>query len=185
MKALFMSHLPVSEFNFSRHGVNNVLTEDMAAYGYARAELGDRRVHLYGAADAEATIKTLRDDAREIMEESGANALYMTIGTLRWSDSEKHGSRSFYAPIMLFPIEFTKVFDCFHGTGEEPVINLTLLEMLRQNYDISIPGLDPLPRRDGRIDVQLVGRRPAGLRRDLRFQQVRHVERHPHPFGDA
>ena len=154
--ALFMSHMPVSEFNFSRHGVNNVLTEDMAAYGYARAELGDRRVHLYGAADAEATIKTLRDDAREIMEESGANALYMTIGTLRWSDSEKHGSRSFYAPIMLFPIEFTKVFDCFHGTGEEPVINLTLLEMLRQNYDISIPGLDPLPRRDGRIDVQLV-----------------------------
>ena len=91
-----------------------------------------------------------------IMEECGANSLFMTAGTLRWSNPPEHNGKSYLAPILLFPVEFTRDGDCIRGTGEEPVVNLTLLEMLRQKFGISIPGLDPLPRKDGRIDVQLV-----------------------------
>ena len=39
---------------------------------------------------------------------------------------------------------------------DEPQINITLLEFLRQFYGITIPGLDPLPQDDSGIDVPLI-----------------------------
>lgn len=139
-------------------GAHLVLTPDDPEYTYARKELDDGRLHLYTAGNqsAEDILFVLRHKAKEIMEECGANSLFMTAGTLRWSNPPEHNGKSYLAPILLFPVEFTRNGDCIRGTGEEPVVNLTLLEMLRQKFGISIPGLDPLPRKDGRIDVQLV-----------------------------
>ena len=39
---------------------------------------------------------------------------------------------------------------------DEPQINITLLEFLRQFYGITISGLDPLPQDDSGIDVPLI-----------------------------
>lgn len=139
-------------------GAYHVLTPDAYEYNFARREFEDGRLHVYSFSDemTDDIISGLRHNAKDIMEECGANSLYVTVGTLRWSDPTEHGGKSFLAPIMLFPVEFSKIGNFIHGTGEDPVVNLTLLEMLRQKFGISIPGLDPLPRKDGNIDVQLV-----------------------------
>ncbi|MCQ2257270.1 MAG: DUF4011 domain-containing protein [Bacteroidaceae bacterium] len=93
-----------------------------------------------------ATLKELYRASRVSLEENGANTLFLSVGTLRWYevDSEK----PYFAPIMFIPIEIIR-----HGArkyiirvrDEEPLMNITLLEMLRQTFELEIPKLTPVP----------------------------------------
>ena len=53
-------------------------------------------------------------------------------------------------------MEITKSTWAVKWTGEDITANLTLLEMLRQQHSLSIPGLDSLPEKDGHIAVRKV-----------------------------
>ena len=53
-------------------------------------------------------------------------------------------------------MEITKATWSIKWTGEDICANLTLLEKLRQQHGISIPGLDVLPEKDGFVDVRKV-----------------------------
>ncbi len=99
-------------------------------------------------------MMTLRETAKRSLEENGANTLYLTAGALKWTDTERQ--KEHYAPILLVPCEIMRLSGALVATGEETVINLTLLEMLRENFELTIPGLDPLPQKDGHTDVRLV-----------------------------
>ena len=122
---------------------------------FADAEALDGKVHTFLDDDAtSARIDTLRETARRSIDENGANSLYLTVGTLKWIDSDH--KRKHFAPIILIPCEIIRQSGSIAATGEEPVVNLTLLEMLRENYGISIPGLEDLPQKDGHTDVRRV-----------------------------
>ena len=102
-------------------------------------------------------LKGLYRAVRTNMEETGANTLFLTLGTLKWQ--ERAGAKEYLAPILLIPIEMVQVKkDCYaiHRRDEETMLNITLLEFLQQQYDIKVTGLQPLPQDAQGIDVSLV-----------------------------
>jgi very-short-patch-repair endonuclease len=116
-------------------------------------ELADKTIHLYRA-------------ARLSLEENGANTLYLALGLLKWYESPV-SEMPRYAPLVLIPVELVRKSSSagfiLRLRDEEPQINITLLEMLRQDFGSHIGGLDPLPRDEKGIDL-------AGI-----FTTIRHV----------
>jgi len=126
-----------------------------AASMYAGKEALSHRLHSYlSDLDTVAFMASLRKDARHSLEENGANTLYLSLGTLKWYSEDN--DKPHLAPILLVPVEITKATWTLKATGEDICINLTLLEMLRQQFGINIPGLVQLPEKDGDIDVRKV-----------------------------
>ena len=99
--------------------------------------------------------------SRISLEENGANTLYIALGLLKWYEgSTEYDDKAHYAPILLIPVEIVKKSASsgyvIRGRGEETMINITLLEFLRQMHGINISGLDCLQRNNGGIDSSLV-----------------------------
>ena len=104
------------------------------------------------------TQKELYRAARLSLEENGANTLFLAVGTMRWY--EEDARQPHFAPIMFLPVEMVR-----HGArkyvirprDEEPLMNITLLEMMRQIFDLEIPTLSPIPEDEqGRADWRRV-----------------------------
>jgi hypothetical protein len=106
-------------------------------------ELLAKAIHLYRS-------------ARLSLEENGANTLYLALGLLKWFESNVSELQR-YAPVVLIPVELVRKTSragfVLRIRDEEPQINITLLEMLRQDFGIQIGGLDPLPRDEKGIDL--------------------------------
>lgn len=132
------------------NGVYQETAPDDALSEFSRTEIPDRRLHSFLPEDATlAQLDVIRKEARHFLEENGANTLYLTAGALKWMDED--GVTPHFAPILLIPVEVTKTTWCVKWTGEDITANLTLLEMLRQQHDLAIPGLDTLPSKDGHV----------------------------------
>lgn len=103
------------------------------------------------------TLKNIYRSARSAIEENGANSLYLAIGTLRWFETDQ-SEQPRYAPLLLLPVEMVyKKGGYYIRTREEEIaLNVTLTEFLRQNFDITIPGLSPLPMDEHGVDVPLI-----------------------------
>lgn len=103
------------------------------------------------------TLKNIYRAARNAIEETGANSLFLTIGALRWFETERSETPR-YAPILMLPVEMVyKKGQYYIRTNDEDImLNVTLTEFLRQNYDIKISGLIPLPKDEHGVDVQLI-----------------------------
>ncbi len=95
--------------------------------------------------DLAARLVQLYRTARADIQEGGANTLYLVIGFLKWK-REDRGERKFRAPLILIPATLQRqsvragVRLTLHE--DEPRFNTTLLEMLRQDFALSISGLD-------------------------------------------
>ena len=126
----------------------------------ARSELKQKRLYTYHDREILRNVLThLYRSSRLAMEENGANTLYLAIGLLKWFETPE-STRPRYAPLLLMPIEIirktvTKGF-IIRSRDEETTLNITLLEMLRQNFGIGIGGLSPLPTDGSGVDVAQV-----------------------------
>lgn len=82
--------------------------------------------------------KMYRSD-KTSMEENGASTLYLVLGLLRWFERKKDAAVG-YAPIVLIPIEIVRKSAskryAMHMRDEDAQINITLLEFLKQQFDI-------------------------------------------------
>ena len=133
-----------------KEAVEEVLKREMKARrlraDLSSADLGRQLLQLYRA-------------ARTAMEEGGASSLYLAIGFLEWYESES-STQQRLAPILLLPVELHRksVREGFSLTqgDDEPVLNFTLLELLRQDHGITIEGLDPLPFDASGLDVSKI-----------------------------
>ena len=94
------------------------------------------------------------------IEETGVNTLYLALGLLRWNDYTKSSKQTYYAPIILVPIEFIKKPAnrgyAIKRRDDETIINRTLLEFLKQQFALDITGLNPPPQGDNGVDVPKV-----------------------------
>jgi very-short-patch-repair endonuclease len=108
--------------------------------------------------------------ARLGLEEGGASALYLAIGFLAWYEAEESNQRRL-APILLLPLELHRksVREGFtlRLTDDDPRINVTLLELLKQDHGLVIPGLDPLPEDESGLDVPQILRSVRQAVRDI------------------
>lgn len=102
-------------------------------------------------------LKGIYRAVRTNLEESGVNTLFLTFGTLNWN--ERSGGRKYAAPILLVPVEIVPIKKqgyAIRKRDEEVMLNITLMEMLKQQYEIEVEGVNPLPRDAHGIDVSLV-----------------------------
>ena len=129
--------------------------DDMALEALGNKELIARVVQE--ALDA--NLLTIFGAARTGLEEGGANTLYLALGMLRWTEHPAAES-SHLAPLILVPVSLQRqsVRSGFRLVrhDDETIINPTLLQMLRNNYELRIPGLDALPADDKGVDVARV-----------------------------
>lgn len=122
------------------------------------SDIESHRLHTFLTEGASASVlKNIYRAARNTIEETGANSLFLTIGALRWYETPQSETPR-YAPLLLFPVEmvYKKGRYYIRSREEDISFNITLIEFLRQNYDINIQGLNPLPKDDKGVDVKLI-----------------------------
>ncbi|MGR4068551.1 DUF3320 domain-containing protein [Billgrantia sp. C5P2] len=118
--------------------------------------------------------------AKADFEEGGSNTLFLALGILRWSPTGD-SKRTFRAPLILLPVKIDRASAAsrpyLSRHEDEPVFNLTLLQMLRQDYNIDIPGLDgELVADESGIDVRRVWDQVRAKVRDVSgFEVVEEV----------
>lgn len=107
--------------------------------------------------DTNSVLRNIYRAARVAIEETGANSLFLAIGVLRWFESPQSVTPR-YAPLLLLPVEmvYKKGGYYIRTRDEEISLNITLVEFLRQNFDISIGGLNNLPKDNSGVDVPLI-----------------------------
>lgn len=125
-----------------------------------RSELTQKRLRSYlSENDLSKALTHLYRSSHLSIEENGANTLYLALGLLKWYETPS-SERPRYAPILLLPVEIIRKSAAkgfvIRSREEETMMNITLLEMLRQNFGISISGLDPLPADESGVNVRLI-----------------------------
>ena len=104
-------------------------------------------------------LKKLHRAAKVSLEENGANTLYLALGFLRWFETDK-STRPRYAPLVLVPVDIVRRLVgqsyVLRARDEDTQVNITLLELLRQDYGIRIDGLDPVPEDEFGVDLPLI-----------------------------
>lgn len=97
--------------------------------------------------------------ARTGLEEGGANTLYLAIGLLRWTETEK-ADAAHLAPIFLVPVTLQRqsVRSGFRLSrhDDEAIVNPTLLQLLKNSFELRVPGLDVILTDEHGIDVAKV-----------------------------
>lgn len=126
----------------------------------AQREFENERLRTFFTdTELEKNLKKLHRTAKVSIEENGANTLYLAIGFLKWYESEK-SEKARLAPILLLPVDITrKLVDKTYTVkmrDEDAQINITLLEMLRQDFGINVKGLNPPPMDQSGVDLALV-----------------------------
>ena len=109
--------------------------------------------------------------ARLSLQEGGANTLFLVLGFLVWTQAGKD-ERRLRAPLILVPVRLDRqsVRGGFSLVlhEDEPRFNLTLLEMLRQDFRLTMPSLEgELSRDDSGLDVAGIWRTVATAIKDL------------------
>jgi len=125
-----------------------------------KSEFQSHRIRTYlDEAALSGSILSLYRSAKTSMEENGANTLYLAMGFLKWFESDA-SEKPRYAPLILIPVDIIRKSAqrgyVFRQRDEEPQFNVTLLEMLRADFGMTIADLDPLPMDDHGIDVKKV-----------------------------
>ncbi|MCE5256602.1 MAG: DUF4011 domain-containing protein, partial [Spirochaetaceae bacterium] len=124
----------------------------------ARHELDGRLLELYRT-------------ARSALEEGGANTLFLVMGFLSWRQKERDTSCK--APLILIPVKLERrsIQSGFQLSlhDDEPRFNLTLLEMLRKDFEItSLDGFEKeLPKDQHGLDVLAIWRTVQTALKDI------------------
>ncbi|MFW9078854.1 DUF3320 domain-containing protein [Pseudomonas sp. P2757] len=105
----------------------------------------------------EVALIDLYRKARSDLDEGGANTLFLALGFLKWKKSADD-PKTYSAPLILLPVKLDRKSALSGVTmtllEDEPRFNLTLLELLRHDFELVIPGLEgELPADDNGIDV--------------------------------
>ena len=128
------------------------VTDESLKKGRIRSVLDDDDLAL--------ALKGLHRAARTSMEENGANTLYIVLGLLKWyEEGNKDPEKVRLAPILLLPVELVRKSGghyVIRRRDEDMMLNTTLVELMRQQYDVDMSVLNNLPTDEHGIDVHLV-----------------------------
>ncbi len=133
---------------------------ETGASGIIQAEFQNKRLRsILTEGELNKSIKELYRTAKTALEENGANTLYLALGMLRWFEN-KRSTKARYAPIILIPIEMVRKSAAqgyvIRLRDDEPQMNVTLIEKLKQDFGIVVKGVDPLPGDEHGIDIRRV-----------------------------
>ncbi|MCS4510185.1 DUF3320 domain-containing protein [Xylophilus ampelinus] len=131
--------------------------------GVAKDELEARLVELYRM-------------ARTTLEESGSNTLYIALGFLSWTRDDREGQKH-RAPLILVPVTLSRKNARSGFTlslhDDEPRFNPTLIEMLRQDFNLSLGIAEgELPKDDRGLDIQALWKTVSHAIKDIKGWEV-------------
>jgi len=141
-------------------GVYQAINSTDPMIDLVKEEISQKRLRSYlNEVDLSRSLLHLYRSSRLSIEENGANTLYLALGLLKWYETP-NSERPRYAPILLLPVEITRKSAAkgyvIRSREEDTMMNITLLEMIRQNFGITIQGLDPLPTDESGVNVKLI-----------------------------
>lgn len=141
-------------------GIYQAINQTDPMVDLVRQELSQKRLRSYQTdLELNNSVVNLYRTSRLALEENGANVLYIAIGILKWYETPQ-SERPRYAPLILFPVEIVRKSALkgyvIRSREEEPIMNITLLEMMRQDFGINIGGLEVLPKDESGVDVRVV-----------------------------
>ena len=105
--------------------------------------------------DLRNALKGLFRSSRTALEENGANTLYLVFGMLKWYETDV-SVKPRYAPLILEPVDIVRKSGnnyVLRLREDEITFNTTLVEMMRQQFEVNITGINPLPTDESGIDV--------------------------------
>lgn len=122
----------------------DALTKKQVLVELSQEELDKRAVEIYRRAQTS-------------LKEGGSNTLFLAVGFLLWKQKDKD-DRRYRAPLILLPVtlERKSVRSGVRmvANDDEPRFNTTLLELLKKDFGIEIPGLGgALPEDESGVDV--------------------------------
>ncbi len=103
-------------------------------------------------------VKHIYRTARTSLEENGANSLFLTLGMLKWYETAKSEQPRF-APILLMPVDIVRRSAnnyIIRKRDEDIILNITLVELLKQNFKLHLEGLKELPADASGVDVKKI-----------------------------
>ena len=120
-----------------------------------KVEFKNKRIRsFYQEKELNGILASLYRRDRTSLEETGASTLFLATGFLKWQEKNVKNAPK-YAPLILIPITLIKRSA---GKGyslktrdDEFLINTTLLEFLKQEFNIDIRGLDREYSKDADI----------------------------------
>lgn len=129
--------------------------EDLVLQG-----LRNKKMYAYlSRKDLDDGLKFLYRESRTALEENGANTLFLVLGVLKWYESAK-SERARFAPLLLLPVELVRRGGpwgyVIRARDEEIILNVTLVELLKQEYKIELKGVSPLPVDESGVDVKKI-----------------------------
>lgn len=107
-------------------------------------------------AETQRSLKELYRLAKLDLEESGVNTLFLALGFLEWKMAEDD-EQVYRSPILLVPVRLKRrsISDGIRMArfDDDTVLNATLLEFLRNQFEVEVAGVDPLPIDASGVDV--------------------------------
>ena len=103
-------------------------------------------------------LKFIHRTSRTAIEENGANSLFLALGILKWYETDR-SIKPRYAPILMIPVDLIRHSSTryvIRSRDEDTIINVTLIEMIKQQFQLPIPGVEPLPTDESGVDVMQV-----------------------------
>lgn len=126
--------------------------------------------------EMEARLIELYRGARTALQEGGSNTLYLALGFLSWERADK-GGQKYRAPLVLIPVTLERK-SARSGFSmvlhdDEPRFNPTLIEMLRQDFELNLGSLEAeLPRDDSGLDIDAIWKAVGRAVKDIAGWEV-------------
>ena len=121
--------------------------------------LGTKIYSFLTETELKKSLKEMYRSARVALEENGANNLFLVLGVLEWYETDKCDTPR-YAPILLLPIEIVKGRGesgfVIRARDEEIVLNITLVEYMKQRQELDLTSLKELPKDEWGVDVKKI-----------------------------
>ena len=141
-------------------GVYQALNQTDPVIDLVKNELSQKRLRTYlSETDLSHGLNNLYRSSKRSMEENGANTLYLCLGLLKWFETSVSEQPRF-SPLLLIPVDMIRKSALkgfvIRSREEDTLMNITLIEMLRQDFKINITDLDPLPKDDSGVDVKRI-----------------------------
>lgn len=104
----------------------------------------------------DARLLEIYGNSKLSLEEGGSNTLFLALGFLKWAEAER-SEVTHLAPILLVPVEMRRQSVRSGFTlirhDDETIVNPTLLQLLREEYQLKLHGVDSLPKDEDGVDV--------------------------------
>lgn len=145
----------VSCLQLTDHGTESFYQSFLLSKQMPLVSVDDSGAGLHSVLDSDTmrkTAKNILSTAMGNLSEIGSEQLFLAIGMLHWVDNpdalHPNAERQQHiAPALLVPVHITRQritgIYYIHPTSEEPMVNITLVEMLKQQHERDLSKLIP------------------------------------------